>query len=66
MGYWQERLTWLDWLEQHAKEKNDQATLADVVFHQSLTLAYQDQSDAQGYVIPLGEKAWELGQKKRC
>ena len=66
MGYWQERLIWLDWLEQQAKQKNDHATLADVIFHQSLTLAYQDQSDAEGRVITLGEKAWKLGQEREA
>ncbi|HEY9669978.1 MAG TPA: ATP-binding protein [Waterburya sp.] len=37
-GYWHERLTWIDWLLQAAEQRQDQATIAEVLVDKGWTL----------------------------
>jgi LuxR family glucitol operon transcriptional activator len=57
-GYWSEREQWLQWLENIAQERDDQRTIATLLYHRSLTLGFLDESDRKGTAMELSQKAW--------
>ena len=59
-GKWLERQQWLEWLQRMAIIREDFATLADLKYHQSYTLAFIDEADGTGKAIELATSAWEL------
>jgi hypothetical protein len=59
-GKWLERQQWLEWLQGMAIIREDFATLADLKYHQSYTLAFIDEADGTGKAIELARSAWEL------
>lgn len=58
-GKWQQRLNWLELLLEMAMNQEDLATHVELKFHQSVTLAFIDETDSQGHAIRLALEAWE-------
>lgn len=59
-GYWLERQQWLSWLEQLAQQREDLATVAELKYHRSYTLAFIDETDTSGKAISLALEVWQL------
>ncbi len=60
-GRWEEREQWLECLIAAAQIEGDANALPLVQYHQSLTLAYRDESDLTGKARFLAQSAWESG-----
>ncbi|PSB56466.1 NB-ARC domain-containing protein [Chamaesiphon polymorphus] len=61
-GYWVERQRWLGWLQKQAQLRQDSATIAELKYQQSFTLAFIDRSDSKGKAMELALATWEIRQ----
>jgi hypothetical protein len=50
-GYWIDRQRWLGWLQERAQQQQDFATIAELKYQHSFTLAFIDRSDSKGEAI---------------
>jgi len=69
-AHWHERLDWLDWFAIAAEQYGDPETIADALYHKSLTLWHIDESDKTGAALALAQQAWRIravqDQSFRC
>ncbi len=63
-GYWNQRLSWMDWLIQAAQERQDLATVTTAMFEKGRTLALIDRLDQQDAAIALFETVWSLSSDR--
>jgi RecA/RadA recombinase len=61
-GYWIERQRWLGWLQEKAQQQQDFATIAELKYQHSFTLAFIDRSDSKGEAMELALATWEIRQ----
>jgi RecA/RadA recombinase len=61
-GYWIERQRWLEWLQEKAQQQQDFATIVELKYQHSFTLAFIDQSDRNGAAMELALVTWEIRQ----
>lgn len=59
-GYWQERMSWLDWLMQTAEQRQDWTTLATLIFDQVRTLVLMNQPEHLTTAIALCQQGLNL------
>ena len=62
-GYWNQRLSWMDWLIQAAQERQDLSATIDALFEKGRTLALIDRVEQQDAAIALFEQAWSLSNR---
>lgn len=61
-GYWEERLSWIDWLIATAKQQEDYLNLAEYLLDKSQTLALIDEPAERKEAKTLLTQAWDLQQ----
>lgn len=59
-GHWNDRLSWMSWLQAEAEQREDAATVVNVLYNTSLTLFFFNQREQTERAIALSQQAWEL------
>lgn len=62
-GHWQERLTWMEWLETVARQNQDWENLIQALTDRGKTLILLDLSQHHQKAIALLESAWQLSHQ---
>ena len=60
LGYWDERLRWMDWLLQVAQQHQEWEMTAEALFDKGRTLTMMHQPQHQQEALQLFEEAWKL------
>lgn len=59
-GYWNERLTWIDWLLAAARQRKDRSTEAEALCDKGWTLTLMNQPEQLASAEALFEESWNL------
>lgn len=62
VGYWNERLRWMDWLLESAKQRQEWQMTAEALFDKGRTLIMMHQPRHQEEAMQLFEEAWKLSK----